>query len=146
MSVVSIENLTYYYDPSKPALQNLSLELPKGSRVLLIGANGAGKSTLLQVLAGKRMTPKGTKVTIKGQDVFRNTSEACRNQFNLVADLANLDSARSRVLHSSVLNGEEEGRSDLSNALASLVPLKGYESRCSIRHRRICVSGFRWGI
>ena len=31
----------------------------------------AGKSTLLQVLAGKRLTPMGTKVHIKGQDVFR---------------------------------------------------------------------------
>jgi len=77
MSAISIENLTYYYyDPSKPAaLLNLSLDLPKGSRVLLIGANGAGKSTLLQVLAGKRMIPKGMKVTIMGRDVFRNTPD-----------------------------------------------------------------------
>lgn len=35
----------------------------------------AGKSTLLQILAGKRLTPKGTKVHIKGEDVFRGAPQ-----------------------------------------------------------------------
>ncbi|KAF8332683.1 P-loop containing nucleoside triphosphate hydrolase protein [Cantharellus anzutake] len=75
MSAISVKNLTFNHGPSGPALFDLSLELPKGSRTLLIGANGAGKSTLLQVLAGKRMVPGGMRVTILGRDVFRNTPE-----------------------------------------------------------------------
>jgi len=88
MSLVSVKNLTFVpQGASEPALDNLSLSLPRGSRTLLIGANGgqslslstkkfiiinskaAGKSTLLQILAGKRLI-KGADVTIKGLDVF----------------------------------------------------------------------------
>ena len=35
----------------------------------------AGKSTLLQILAGKRLTPEGSSVLVKGQDVFRGSPE-----------------------------------------------------------------------
>ena len=87
MSLVSVKNLTFTpQGASEPALDNLSLSLPKGSRTLLIGANGgqslplsinkfiigsktAGKSTLLQILAGKKLI-RGADVTIKGLDVF----------------------------------------------------------------------------
>ncbi|KAI0265098.1 P-loop containing nucleoside triphosphate hydrolase protein [Gloeopeniophorella convolvens] len=72
---VFIQNLTYSHGPSAPAsLVNININLPKGSRTILIGANGAGKSTLLQILAGKRLvSSEGTKVLIKERDVFRNS-------------------------------------------------------------------------
>ena len=90
MSLVAVNNLTFIpQGTSEPALDNVSLSLPKGSRTLLIGANGgqslshslyqskknspppqtAGKSTLLQILAGKKLI-KGVDVKIKGLDVF----------------------------------------------------------------------------
>ncbi|KAF9651256.1 P-loop containing nucleoside triphosphate hydrolase protein [Thelephora ganbajun] len=70
MSLVSVKNLTFIPQGAcEPALDNISLSLPKGSRTLLIGANGAGKSTLLQILAGKKLI-KGADVTIKCLDVF----------------------------------------------------------------------------
>lgn len=88
MSLVVVKNLTFVPQGARePALDNISLSLPEGSRTLLIGANGgqprtrspdqtltptskiAGKSTLLQILAGKRLI-KGADVTIKGLDVF----------------------------------------------------------------------------
>ena len=85
-SLVSVKNLTYVPQGTlEPALENVSLSLPQGSRTLIIGANGgqfsflsdnlsptrstAGKSTLLQILAGKKLI-KGADVTIKGLDVF----------------------------------------------------------------------------
>ncbi|KAF8707604.1 P-loop containing nucleoside triphosphate hydrolase protein, partial [Rhizoctonia solani] len=73
---IDIKDLTYKhaspFDGILPALVDLSLSLPKGSRTLLIGANGAGKSTLLQILAGKRLV-KSNDVRIFGRDVFRNS-------------------------------------------------------------------------
>jgi len=73
---LQVEQLTFSYAqlnsaPSKPVLGNVDLNLPRGSRCILVGANGAGKSTLLQILAGKRLTRSGAKVL--GQDVFFNT-------------------------------------------------------------------------
>jgi ABC-type uncharacterized transport system ATPase subunit len=74
-TAVSISSLSYSHSPGAPAaLSNLSLELPKGSRTLLVGANGSGKTTLLSILAGKRMVRDG-KVLIFGKDVFRDTPE-----------------------------------------------------------------------
>ncbi|QRV76548.1 ABC transporter [Ceratobasidium sp. AG-Ba] len=75
-NAINVKELTYshssYANNTIPALDNLSLNLPKGSRTLLIGANGAGKSTLLQILAGKRLV-KGKDVRIFGRDVFRDS-------------------------------------------------------------------------
>ncbi|CAE6535387.1 unnamed protein product [Rhizoctonia solani] len=75
-SVIDVKSLTYkhnsYSDGVPPALIDLSLSLPKGSRTLLIGANGAGKSTLLQILAGKRLV-QSSEVRIFDRDVFRNS-------------------------------------------------------------------------
>uniref|UniRef100_A0A8H8CM06 ABC transporter domain-containing protein n=1 Tax=Psilocybe cubensis TaxID=181762 RepID=A0A8H8CM06_PSICU len=72
---IAASNLTYSYNSfSPPSLIDVNISLPKGSRTILVGANGAGKSTLLQLLAGKKLinTP-GAELTIKGQDVFRNS-------------------------------------------------------------------------
>ncbi|GAA5992311.1 hypothetical protein JCM10908_000418 [Rhodotorula pacifica] len=55
----------------RQVLQDVTLNLPKGSRCLLVGSNGAGKSTLLQILAGKRLTRSNAKVL--GQNVFFQT-------------------------------------------------------------------------
>src|SRR5215469_6859019 len=44
-----LENLTYQYE-GVTAIDDLSLAIPEGSRVALLGANGSGKSTLLRLL------------------------------------------------------------------------------------------------
>jgi branched-chain amino acid transport system ATP-binding protein len=49
--VLSVENLHVSYGAIK-ALHGVSLKVPKGSIVTLIGANGAGKSTTLRALSG----------------------------------------------------------------------------------------------
>jgi CCR4-NOT complex subunit CAF16 len=43
-------------------LQDVNMELERGSRCLLVGANGAGKTTLLRILAGKTLCKKGVRV------------------------------------------------------------------------------------
>lgn len=48
------------------ALKNISIEIPKGDAVGLIGANGSGKSTLLKVISGI-YPPYAGKVTVKGK-------------------------------------------------------------------------------
>ncbi|KAM0722421.1 hypothetical protein Q7P37_001862 [Cladosporium fusiforme] len=66
---IATKELTFAFPDGTTGLQNISLDLPAGSRNLLIGANGAGKTTLLRLLSGKRMAPAGA-VDIGGRDPF----------------------------------------------------------------------------
>ena len=53
------------------AVDNITLDIKKGSVFGLIGTNGAGKSTLLRLLCGILAEDAGT-VTIDGERVFEN--------------------------------------------------------------------------
>ena len=53
-----------------PALRGLSLEIPTGQFVAVIGSNGAGKSTFLNAISGDLLMDSG-KIEIDGADVTR---------------------------------------------------------------------------
>jgi branched-chain amino acid transport system ATP-binding protein len=55
-----IENLEVVYDDVLLALRGVSLELPEGSVVALLGANGAGKTTALRACTGLLPIHRGT--------------------------------------------------------------------------------------
>ena len=50
------------------ALKSISLEVPQGSIVSLIGANGAGKSTTMKTIMGLVKPTEGS-ITFEGQDI-----------------------------------------------------------------------------
>ena len=64
--LVVVENLTKTYR-GRPALDGLSLDLPPGRIVGLMGSNGSGKTTLLKILAGVLADYDG-RVRIAGHD------------------------------------------------------------------------------
>ena len=68
---VIVKNLTFAFPTSDTIVEDLSLELPKGSRAILCGANGAGKTTLLQILGGKYMVAQDT-VRLLGRPAFHD--------------------------------------------------------------------------
>ena len=54
-------------------LNNISLSIPGGALVAVVGASGAGKSTLLNAISGFQLPQKG-KVLYGGQDYYRDLS------------------------------------------------------------------------
>ena len=71
---VEVKNLTWSYPGARattPQLDDVSFDLPRGARCLLVGANGAGKSTLLKLIGGKHMVPRGA-VTVLGRPAFHD--------------------------------------------------------------------------
>jgi len=71
---VKVTDFSWKYSSSKarnPQLQNLSFEIPRGARCLLVGANGAGKTTMLRLLGSKHMIPAGA-VQCLSYDAFHD--------------------------------------------------------------------------
>src|SRR5215470_9702397 len=66
--LLSVNNIEVVYDDVILVLRGLSLDVPKGAIVALLGANGAGKSTTLKAISGLLKTEDG-EVT-RGEIVF----------------------------------------------------------------------------
>jgi branched-chain amino acid transport system ATP-binding protein len=65
--MLAIENLHVYYGGIH-ALKGISLSVPEGQVVTLIGTNGAGKSTTLRTICGF-VSPKEGHIVFEGQDI-----------------------------------------------------------------------------
>ncbi len=72
--MLKAENLRITFNPVTPietrALQGMSLTIPEGQFVTVIGSNGAGKSTFLNAIAGEIMVDSG-RILLNDADVTR---------------------------------------------------------------------------
>jgi branched-chain amino acid transport system ATP-binding protein len=65
--MLSIKNLEAGYGKVK-VLQNISMEVPKGKVVTLIGSNGAGKTTTMRAISGM-IVPTAGEIQLKGERI-----------------------------------------------------------------------------
>jgi ABC-2 type transport system ATP-binding protein len=77
--VIEVKNVRKSFEDLE-ALNNVNINVKKGSIYGLLGSNGAGKTTLLKTLAGIYKQDAGS-VLIDGEEVFENTSIKERMQF-----------------------------------------------------------------
>jgi len=81
--LLSVSNIEVIYDHVILVLKGVSLRIPEGGIVALLGANGAGKSTTLKAISGLLRTERGevTKgaIEFQGESIHRrNPSEVVR--------------------------------------------------------------------
>jgi len=62
---VELRDLSFGYDPAEPVLHDLTLRIPAGSFVGIVGHTGSGKSTLLSLLL-RFYTPQAGRIEIDG--------------------------------------------------------------------------------
>ena len=75
---VAFVDVQYHYDDSPtPVIQNLSLTIPAGQKVGLVGHSGAGKSTIVQLLLRFSDVTDGA-ITISDQDIRSITQSSLR--------------------------------------------------------------------
>jgi len=65
---VRLQDLQFAYDPARPILKGITLDVPAGHKVALVGHSGSGKSTIGRLLF-RFYDVTGGALTIDGQDV-----------------------------------------------------------------------------
>jgi branched-chain amino acid transport system ATP-binding protein len=70
LPLLSVRNIEVVYDEVILVLRGLSLDVPQGAIVALLGANGAGKSTTLKAISGLLKTENGA--VTRGEIVFED--------------------------------------------------------------------------
>ncbi len=81
-AAISIDTLCKTYQGGKVALDNVTLDIPRGGIFGLLGPNGAGKSTLINILAGIVRKSSGS-ASIWGFDIDADPRNA-RNSIGIV--------------------------------------------------------------
>ncbi|MDP9086577.1 MAG: ABC transporter ATP-binding protein, partial [Pseudomonadota bacterium] len=77
-AAIRIDSLCKTYQGGKVALDNVSVDVPRGQIFGLLGPNGAGKSTLINILAGLVVKTSGT-ATVWGFDIDEHPRNAKRS-------------------------------------------------------------------
>jgi branched-chain amino acid transport system ATP-binding protein len=67
--ILKVSNIESYYGPIM-AIRGVSLEVPRGKIVTVLGANGAGKTTILKTISGVLDPLKGT-IELEGRQIAR---------------------------------------------------------------------------
>ena len=79
---ISFENVSFSYG-EKLILNDISITIPKGKTVALVGPSGGGKSTLMDLIP-RFSDPQSGKILFDGIDIKKIKSDSLRNQIGLV--------------------------------------------------------------
>ena len=80
---ITLHDVTFGYDPTRPVLSDVTLEIPPGQHVVLVGPTGAGKSTLAKLMTRFYDPTEGT-VYIDGHDLRTLANTDLRRSVTMV--------------------------------------------------------------
>ena len=81
---ITFDRVSFAYEGAeKPVIDNLSLKIPVGRSIAVVGPSGSGKSTLLNLIL-RLYTPTEGRVTIDGVDIRRVTRDSLRASMAVV--------------------------------------------------------------
>ncbi|MCL2277227.1 MAG: ABC transporter ATP-binding protein [Treponema sp.] len=126
MNLFSCENITKNYN-GEPVVQNISVDLPRGGFISLLGPSGAGKTTLFNVLSGVEK-PECGRVILNGEDITGKTGKV---SYMLQKDLlleyrTVLDNV---ILALLIRGGKKKPSRQYARGFFELFGLSGYENK-----------------
>ena len=80
---VEFRNITFGYEKEKPVLKKVSLSIPAGTKVAVVGPTGAGKTTLINLLTRFYDVDEGA-ILLDGHDLREYRMEDLRRTFGVV--------------------------------------------------------------
>ena len=79
---ISFKHVSFGYNPEKILIKDLSIDIPAGSKVAIVGPTGAGKSTLINLLM--RFYPLTQRYFARRHSIYDYTRASLRQQFGMV--------------------------------------------------------------
>ena len=145
---VRFENVHFGYGDGPEVLHGITLDVPPGTTVALVGHTGAGKSTMAKLLA-RFYEPRSGRITVDGHDLGDVTQESLRRQLGIVPQEGFLfagtvheniafgrsDASEEEVVAAARAVGAHEFITELENAYATEVQERG--SRLSLGQRQL---------
>lgn len=105
------DRIGFHYGKGKGVIEGLSLDIPAGQKVGLVGRSGAGKSTLVNLLLRFYDLESG-RILIDGQDISKVQQDSLRANIGMVTQDTSL-------LHRSVRENIMYGRPDASDEMVA---------------------------
>ena len=80
---VTIDDVSFRYDPERPLLEHLSLNVASGRRIAIVGKTGCGKTTLINLLMRFYDVDSGS-ISVDHNDVREVTRHSLRRSYGMV--------------------------------------------------------------
>tara|TARA_Y100000816_G_scaffold290499_1_gene279333 strand:- start:26 stop:796 length:771 start_codon:yes stop_codon:yes gene_type:complete len=123
--MIEFKNVSVTYQGGVKALKNVSLDIPEGDFVIIVGMSGAGKSTLLRTV-NNLVKPTGGDVIVDS----RNVTNASKKELKYIrSDIGMIFQTFNLVNRSSVLKNVLTGRLSQVSTLRSIFGLWPKEDR-----------------
>jgi ATP-binding cassette, subfamily B, multidrug efflux pump len=125
---IELRHVSFSYVPDEPVLRDLSLTIPAGQSVAVVGATGAGKSSLVGLLA-RFYDPQGGQVLLDGVDIRRLRLGALRRAVAVVPQdpvcLAGTIAHNIRLYREDVTDADVRRAAEIANAAQFIEQLPG---------------------
>ena len=99
---IEFRDVCFGYTPEQPIFQQLSVTIPAGQRVGLVGFSGSGKSTFVSLIL-RLYDPQAGRILIDGRDIRTMAQDSLHSQLSLIPQDPNL-------FHRSLLENIRYGR------------------------------------
>jgi len=86
---IEFRDVTFGYTPEQPIFQHLSVTIPAGQRVGLVGFSGSGKSTFVSLIL-RLYDPQSGQILIDGHEIRAMTQDSLHSQLSLIPQDPNL--------------------------------------------------------
>jgi len=83
VGAVTFQDVSFRYEPDKPLIDDLNLDVKAGQTIAIVGPTGAGKTTLVNLLM-RFYEIDGGRITVDGVDTRETTRDNLRRTFGMV--------------------------------------------------------------
>ncbi|TCK19084.1 ATP-binding cassette subfamily C protein [Thiogranum longum] len=111
---IRLDHVTFSYDPGRPVLRNISIDIPQGQLTTLTGPSGSGKTTVIDLVIGL-LKPQDGHVLIDDVPLNKLDMRAWRRMIGYVPQETLL--LHASIAHNVTLGDPELGEQDAIRAL-----------------------------